>query len=132
MKLTRKQFLGRLTTGLVGTALGSSILKAAGLRRTPAPPVPPGFESQVGTSFQIRDAGRDVTQLLLNRFESKAPSNGTTQFSLEFASQSDVSLQERTYDVQHAALGNFRMFVMPLPADAQGRALYRADFNLLG
>jgi hypothetical protein len=130
MKITRKQFLSRVTTGLVGTALGSSILNAAGPRRTPAPPVP-GFESQVGTLFQIRDAGRDVTQLLLNRFESKAPSNGTTQFSLEFASQSDVSLKEGTYDVQHAALGNFRMFVMPLPADAQGRAAYRADFNLL-
>jgi hypothetical protein len=131
MKLTRKQFLGSVVTGLVGSAFSPGILKAAGLRRTPAPPAVPGFESQVGTSFQIRDAGRDVTQLVLNRFESKAPSNGTTQFSLEFASQSDVRLKEGTYDVQHATLGNFRMFVMPL-ADAQDRAAYRADFNLLG
>jgi hypothetical protein len=132
MKFTRKQFLGSVVTGLVGSAFSPGILKAAGPRRTPAPPVVPGFESQVGTSFQIREAGRDVTQLVLNRFESKAPSNGTTQFSLEFASQSDVALKEGTYDVHHGTLGNFRMFVMPLPADAQGRAMYRADFNLLG
>jgi hypothetical protein len=128
MKLTRKQFLSRVTTGLVGTALGSSILKATVPKR---PLAAAGFENQVGTSFQIRADGRDLTKLILNRFENKPSSKGTTQFSLQFAAPAGASLEEGTYDVKHAALGNFRMFVVPLPADAQGRTSYRADFNLL-
>jgi hypothetical protein len=127
MKLTRKQFLNSMATGLAATALPSRLLKAVS---RPLPPTA-SLESQVGTSFQLRSATGVVSQVVLNRFENKASSNGTSQFSLAFAGSSDVRLAEGTYDVQHPALGNFRMFIIPMGSGGQDANSYRADFNLL-
>ena len=123
MKFTRKQFLTSMATGLAATALPARVLKAV------SRPLPPSarFESQVGSSFQFRSPKGAVTDLVLERFENKAASNGTTQFSLAFADSSKTPLAEETYDVHHPALGNFKMFIIPTGQDGT----YRADFNLL-
>ena len=127
MTFTRKQFLTSIVTGLAATALPARVLKAVS---RPLPPTAK-FETQVGTSFQLRSATGAVSQVVLNRFENKASSNGTTQFSLAFAGSSDLHLAEGTYDVQHPALGNFRMFIIPMGSGGQDGNSYRADFNLL-
>jgi hypothetical protein len=127
VKLTRQQFLTSVATSLAAAALPSRVLKAIS---RPQPPST-NFQGQVGTAFQLRSATGAVSQIVLNRFDNKAPSNGTTQFSLAFAGSSDVPLAEDTYDVQHAVLGNFKMFIIPTGSGGQDTNSYRADFNLL-
>jgi len=124
MKLTRKQFLGTIATGLVGTAL-PGVLKGASAKKSPSSA---DFQGLVGNSFQFRSAKGNSSQLVLHQFENKASSKGTSQFSLSFTGSSGPRLAEGIYDVQHSSLGTFQMFIIPTGSDGS----YRADFNLLG
>src|SRR5262249_34388018 len=67
MKLTRKQFLGTIATGLVGTAL-PGVLKGASAKKSPSSA---DFQGLVGNSFQFRSAKGNSSQLVLHQFENK-------------------------------------------------------------
>lgn len=127
MKFTRKQFLTTLATGLAGTALRPGALQAAITPKTSVNK----FTNLVGTSFLVQPPGREAITLTLVGIEDQKPSNGTTQFSLQFVASSGENLPSGTFDIAHSTLGDLQMFLVPVGADAKGQTRFRADFNLI-
>ena len=129
MKTTRKKFLFTVVAGVAGAAvrpLSALEMPAGGFS------VVRNFRGFIGKTFRVQTAdGRGSIDVVLETYEEKAPSNGTHQFSLTFVAPGGERLAEGTYSVEQEKMGNFQLFVTPTRRDGQGRAFYRADFNLL-
>jgi hypothetical protein len=129
MNVTRKEFLFTVAAGVAGTAMHplSAITVAAG----PAP-VARGFAGLVGRTFHVTTAdSRGAIDVVLEAYDERSTQDGTHQFSLTFVAPGGERLTEGTYTVEEAQMGRFQLFVVPTRRDGQGRAFYRADFNLL-
>jgi hypothetical protein len=129
MKTTRTQFLTTIATGLAAAAmnpLSALTLPEGGI------PVARNFGRLVGRTFRVQTAdGRGSIDVVLEAIDEKPASNGTHQFSLTFVAPGGEKLAEGTYSVEQDKMGRFPLFVTPTRRDGQGRAFYRADFNLL-
>lgn len=53
------------------------------------------------------------------------------EFSLLFRGPHDVALTQDTYSFEHAALGRFSMFIVPVCPPDNGTCYYEAIFNRL-
>ena len=129
MKMTRQKFLLTVVAGVAGAALrplSAIAIPAGGF------PMLRDFGGFIGQTFHVQTAdGRGSIHVVLETYEEQAPSNGTHQFSLTFFAPGGGRLAEGIYSVEQARMGRFDLFVMPTRRDGQGRAFYRADFNLL-
>lgn len=128
MKTTRKTFLATAAAGLAATTLRPAALfgAEAALRDGRA------FQDLVGETFQLRGFGRrDAVDVVLDEYTERPARSSTKQFTLTFVAPGGESLREGTYAADHPRLGTFDVFIIPAGRDAKGRALYRADFNLL-
>lgn len=129
MNVTRKKFLFTVVAGVAGTAIHplSAVTISAGTT-----PVARNFGAFVGRTFRVETAdGRGSIDVVLEAYDERPASNGTHQFSLTFVAPGGEGLTEGTYSVEQGQLGRFPLFVVPTRRDGQGRAFYRADFNLL-
>ena len=128
MKTTRAQFLSTVATGLAATALSPTALLAAG----PDRPEGRTFKALVGETFQFRGFDRrDPVDVVLAEYSERSTNARTKQFTLTLVAPGGERLREGTYTVDHPKTGTFEIFVVPAGLDVSGRALYRADFNLL-
>jgi Domain of unknown function (DUF6916) len=83
----------------------------------------------VGTTFDVeRPDGAHVAVKLVDATELQA---GGACFSLLFRGPSDAPLEQRTYRVEHAALGEFPLFLVPLGPNADGAQELEAVVNRL-
>lgn len=96
------------------------------------------FAQCVHTSFRIVQSGRPTVQLALTevRATSEAGRSNSVQgmssehqFSLLFRGSHDVPLTQDTYAFEHAALGRFSMFIVPVGLRDGKACYYEAIFN---
>lgn len=129
MNFTRKEFLSALAAGIASAALRPMSALGASAADTFEPR---HFKTLVGSTFRVSTAdSRGSIDVVLEGYEEKPASAGTQQFSLTFVAPGGEKLTEGTYFVEQAQMGRFPIFVVPTRRDGQGRAFYRADFNLL-
>jgi hypothetical protein len=129
MNVTRKKFLFTVAAGMAGAALHPISALGAAAEGTVEPRQ---FQGLVGKSFRVSTAdSRGSIDVMLDAYNELPASAQAHQFSLTFVAPGGEQLKEGTYVVQQDQMGRFPLFVVPTRRDGQGRAFYRADFNLL-
>jgi hypothetical protein len=151
MSFSRRRFLraGALAALFAGIpaksalgALGQGIRK--GDRANPLmPPLVPldplayytqsTFMQYIDSVFTLR--GSVAADVTLKAVSDLLPANASRQSGREcfllLFDNSDVFLAQETYTVQHAALGTFKLFLVPAGADENGRQSAVATINRL-
>ena len=93
------------------------------------------FATHVGTFFQVWLDGARAGEVVLVEAQPQpasqpgAPDAGNEKFSLIFEGAIDLPLGQYTYLFEHAALGRFLMFIVPVFSERSPRAYYQAIFN---
>ena len=78
------------------------------------------FAENVNSTFNLRqETGQPVALELVELCEG-APHPKYEQFSLFFRGPRAVLLPQRTYEVDHAKLGQFLLFLVPIKQDENG------------
>src|SRR5688500_10230892 len=88
------------------------------------------FADRVGETFSATaEGGRTLTLALTSVDALSGPQGGDrTPFSLEFRDAANDHVPQQTVAVEHAELGAFDLFVVPLGADPAGMR-YEAIFT---
>jgi hypothetical protein len=88
------------------------------------------FAVLVGDEFRVHGDDGQVHELRLAAAVpvGLAPANGREPFSILFRGADTPILPQRTYAVEHATLGRFDLFLVPLGPDDAG-ARYEAVFS---
>jgi hypothetical protein len=98
------------------------------------------FEEQLHTSFWVRPTGGGIVEMTLQKAESLSPSTVPARrassvswesFSLIFSGAPDEVLPQETYDFEHAEIGRFSMFVVPIGLPEGDEQRYQAIFSRL-
>ena len=99
----------------------------------------PTFDKVVeltGSDFTALTGGMPTTRLLLKHVSGQAPSSPDTpatpvrSFSLLFEGACEPVLPQQTYEFEHANVGAFDLFIVPLGPDKAGGCMrYEAVFN---
>lgn len=87
------------------------------------------FVPYVDSIFQVHTGTGTVDLSLTNIEDLPAPSGGEC-FSLVFRGGTSALTQD-TYEIQHAALGTFQLFLVPTGSDQNGVQGYTATINRL-
>ena len=96
------------------------------------------FAEQLNTRFLVRNNGDVPMALLLAAVEPTAFGAATSvsaaaesqeRFSLFFAGTDSRPLGQNTYAFEHASLGRFEMFIVPVGRPASGCRVYEAVFD---
>jgi hypothetical protein len=96
------------------------------------------FSAQLGTPFRVwHSSGQMIGMTLVEARpqtanlpqERWAPDALNEKFSLLFQGPADSPLEQDTYLFEHAALGRFPMFIVPVFAFSSQSAFYDAIFN---
>jgi len=129
MRITRLRFLSLLSSGFALAAAGPvRLLASPGPRK--AEYSAKGFEKLKHTSFAVSGPG-GVVVMVLEDVKTRPQDRLTDQFSLFFSAPAGAKLPEGTYPVNHPNLTSISLFVCPSGTNHDGKALFRADFNLL-
>lgn len=135
MKVTRKQFLSTVATGVLGAAIAPGRLLGESGQAVQSIYSPEMFAPYVGSTFRVTSAelgqAFDEFDVTLQEVSRAAGGPETVQFSLEFTGPAGDAAASKTYVFRHPELGSLPMFVTPARKDAQARVVYRADFNIL-
>ncbi len=91
------------------------------------------FSQYVNSIFTLR--GRTAVEVILTKIEDTLPAKssragGRESFTLHFRG-GGVALPQDTYVLEHAALGTFRLFLVPTGGDENGAQGYVAVINRL-
>lgn len=91
------------------------------------------FTQYVNSIFRLH--GRVIVDVTLTKVQDTLPANvsragGRESFALHFRG-GGISLPQDSYQVEHAALGTFRLFLVPSGADENGAEGYVAIINRL-
>lgn len=88
------------------------------------------FAELVGDEFRLQLETDQIFELRLAAAVpvGLAPTGGRAPFSLLFRGPSGPILPQQTYSVEHATLGRFDLFLVPLVPDDHG-ARYEAVFT---
>ncbi|MHC4695587.1 MAG: DUF6916 family protein [Planctomycetota bacterium] len=89
------------------------------------------FSNCLHSKFRILDkSSPTVIEAELVEVHEGRSSAQHEQFSVLFAGPCEPCLPQRTYEVEHAAMGSFDLFLVPIGADQDGTR-YEAVFNRL-
>ena len=138
---SRRRFLaGCSALTLSAAVIPTSVLALpAGQRKNLLDPI--GFNqfaTCMGNSFRVWQDGVLAGHLVLveaqpelpnPRVAPRAPDARNEKFSLIFEGSLDSPLTQNTYVFEHASLGGFLMFIVPVYSPRSPRALYQAIFN---
>ena len=87
------------------------------------------------TGFTVRDANGNPQTLKLVEVRQESPTddsfNSGEQFSLFFGGNANRPLRQDTYSFEHARLGCFSMFIVPVGCPDPSACRYEAAFNRL-
>jgi len=89
------------------------------------------FSPLVSETFRLDAGGEVPVDLILveaGELPQASPRAGRTPFSLMFEGPADVVYPQRSYRLEHPALGGFDLFIVPIDADAGG-VRYQAIFS---
>jgi hypothetical protein len=139
----RRTFLLRCSAVAAGALVMPDTLLAepALLRSAAAHSSLAEFEKHLNTSFDlIREDGMKVTLKLIEAHTGTPRSSGKAlsrrakdadneKFSLLFKGPRQQLLAQETYRFRHAALGEWRMFIVPVLSKSQRHYVYEAIFN---
>ena len=84
------------------------------------------------TAFRVVGTDYDGVELQLTGAEPLPAHRGAPRpepFSLVFAGPVQPRLEQRTYRLAHAELGEIEIFLVPIGYEPTGRLLYEAVFN---
>ena len=93
----------------------------------------PEFQSAVGSTFSVRRASNDSMRLQL--VEAKlapahfATRNSPESFSLLFRNLESTVLSQDIHSFEHATLGRFDLFIVPVNRGKDSARCYEAVFN---
>jgi hypothetical protein len=85
------------------------------------------FARHVQTPFRFQTAAGPVS-LVLKSVRDGASASGGECFAVVFTGPRDIPLLQATYRVEHARMGAFDLFIVPVGPDERG-LLYEAVFN---
>ena len=86
------------------------------------------FSECLHTPFQVEIPGAEPLTIELFAVEEKNYSPQLEQFSIMFHGPANRFLPQATYPVEHAKLGKFLLFLVPVGPDEHGMC-YQAVFN---
>jgi uncharacterized protein DUF6916 len=89
------------------------------------------FLERVGEEFRVAGPGAPVVLALIEATDlsrPNAPGPRRSPFSLVFRGPFSPVMTQRTYALEHAALGRLEIFLVPIGPDADGMR-YEAVFN---
>jgi hypothetical protein len=121
-----KPSLNTLAQDLIGQSSASSTDPLANYTQAT-------FAQYVDSIFRLR--GRVTVDVTLMKVQDTLPAKvsragGRESFALHFRG-GDIALPQDTYQVEHAALGSFMLFLVPTGADENGAQGYVAIINRL-
>lgn len=128
MTLSRRTFIRTSGLGLLwrATAASGAGVVLSGLPASAAPrsrqgvdlrtATPETFQPHVGSRFRITRGDKRLADLQLAEVRARPPDGRTECFSLLF--RGAAGLPQDTYGIDHAALGRWQMFLVPLGGDA--------------
>lgn len=141
--ISRRRFLAlgpvlAATAGAGPTSLVKDVL-AQGVGDPAQNPTRSQFAALVHTKFRVQlEPLRSIEIELLEVNDPStgggkvaAPADPEHQFSLLFKGPDAEPFGQRTYELQHARMGSFPMFLVPVGQAAHGR-FYEAVFNRIG
>lgn len=86
------------------------------------------FDGRVGETFRVHPQGHAPLEIVLVSAEKVGKGSADRPFSLVFRGPTDLRLPQSTYRVEHAGIGAFDLFRVPIQPDEEG-PLYEAVFN---
>lgn len=86
------------------------------------------FEQNLNTKFWVRDSEGAQAQLDLVEVNNAQATPGHEVFSLLFRGDAGRIHPQRTYALEHEAIGEFDLFLVPVSRSEQG-TIYEAIFN---
>jgi hypothetical protein len=129
MRITRLRFLSLLSSGFAFAATRPARLLAASSSASMVFSAA-AFQKLINTTFTVLGPKGQV-HLVLKEVKAGPQDPLTNQFSLVFAAPATTKLPEGTYPVSHSGFTNLSLFLTPAGTNRDGKALFRADFNLL-
>ena len=87
-----------------------------------------GFAEHLNTKFRIPLQPSGAVELELVEVVSTLSTPRQEQFSIFFRGPGDIYLPQMTYRMEHAALGELDLFIVPIGRDPEGFR-YEAVFN---
>ena len=88
------------------------------------------FSEHLNTKFRVSTGGDDALELELVEAKDLGSSPRQERFTLLFRGPSDAALEQRIYKVDHAQIGSFDLFLVPV-SGREGYSQYEAVFNRL-
>jgi len=88
------------------------------------------FAENVNSTFNLREEAGQTVALELVECQEGTPHPKFEQFSLLFRGPRATLLPQRTYEVEHAKLGTFLLFIVPIKQDENG-IFYESVFSRL-
>jgi hypothetical protein len=88
------------------------------------------FEPHIGTRFAVTSALSPPVELELVQVSAVGTGDGGRSFALLFRGPRESALGQGMVELEHAALGAFALFIVPVGAGAAGLQ-YEAVFNRL-
>jgi hypothetical protein len=89
----------------------------------------PLFLQHLNTSFSVRSADGASALLVLAKVIEGPDTKNVEQFSLIFHAPAGAAVRDGTHAVQHPALGDFNLFIVPVGASNLRRTVYQACFG---
>ena len=97
------------------------------------------LSAQLNTMFRVVQGGSEVVKIELREVNDlrtatvkrSAAMAGRECFSTIFVGSSRTPLKQNTYAVEHPALGNFSILLVPIGQNRHGPMVYEAVFNRL-
>ncbi|HXT63326.1 MAG TPA: hypothetical protein VN696_09845 [Pyrinomonadaceae bacterium] len=90
------------------------------------------FSKHIGTEFHVK-AGEDEAKLRLAEVKAYMPrateDKKMERFSIFFDGPADARLPQQLFQMRHAAMGEFEIFLVPISGDESGFR-YEAVFNV--
>ena len=88
------------------------------------------FSEHLNTKFRAHTTDDKCVELELIEATDLGSNARQEQFSMLFRGPLDTALDQRMYKIEHASLGSFDLFVVPIGKDQSGRN-YEVIFNRL-
>ena len=88
------------------------------------------FEEHIGSTFSLSAApdGPQLTLVEVERGQRQPNAPRTEPFGLLFTSETRSRLDQGTYALEHPAMGQFELFLVPIGPDQEGQR-FEAIFN---
>jgi Domain of unknown function (DUF6916) len=136
MTLSRAAFLKACGAALLGVRVDARALLDTGVQLQPARTIEPAraagaerFRQHLNTPFLVRAADGSSVGLVLVKVTDRPITKNIEQFSLIFHAPAGTTVSQGTHGLEHHALGDMDLFIVPIGAPDDRRTVYQACFS---